>query len=572
MADEHQKIKAAYFSMEISLKSDIPTYAGGLGMLAGDLLRSCADMRVPVVGVTLVYKGGGFHQVFHPDGTQTFEEVEWHKSDHLTKLPGQISLSIENEEIFIGCWRYDIVGYDGFTVPVYLLDSDLFNNELWERDLTKNLYYGESYTRLCQEIILGMGGVKMLDALGYSDIEYYHMNEGHAAFVPLALLQEHKYNDDEVRKRCVFTTHTPVAAGHDKFDYDFANQYASSYLPWHIRDIATQQKLSMSHLALNMSHYSFGVSQKHGEVARAMFPQHKIDAITNGVHHRTWVGPVMYDLYSQHIPEWIQDPGVFSQAIERIPSQAVWKYHQESKKELLAYVNRHLTSCRTKEEESTPQEESLFSPDVLTIVFARRAVPYKRPKLIYHDLDRLIRIGAGRIQLIHCGKAHPHDQFSKGVVNDILMLSKRLRGILNIVYLPDYSPSVARLLVSGCDVWLNNPVRPQEASGTSGMKAAMNGGLNFSILDGWWIEAYQHDAKAGFAIGDMPQGTTPENDDVKDVASLYSVLEEQIIPLYYHTDREEWVDRMKHAIALGAQFNTHRCINEYMEKAWVNDN
>lgn len=567
MKEKRDPIDVAYFSMEISLETDIPTYAGGLGMLAGDLLRSCADMQVPAVGISLVYTKGFYKQVFKVDGEQDFQEVRWRKSDQLMQMPQKTSIKIAGRDVTISCWRYDVVGYSGFVVPVYLLDTNLFESAPWIRDITDNLYGGDGHTRLYQEMILGIGGVKMLRELGYHEIKQYHMNEGHAAFVPLALLPEYDYKDEDVKKKCVFTTHTPVPAGHDHFDYPFAQQYASDYLPWHIQEIASTERLSMSHLALNMSHYAFGVSRKHGDVARNMFPNHSIDSITNGVHHLTWVGSIMKDLYNQYIPGWIQEPKLFQAIPEKVPDEKMWQYHQQSKGKLIRYINRHLTSITTEEEAQRPPQNQLFDEDTLTITFARRAVPYKRPTLIYRDLFRFIRIGAGRLQIIHCGKAHPNDATSKGFVEEILNLSKRLKSIVKIVYLEDYNPKIARLLVSGSDVWLNNPVRPQEASGTSGMKAAMNGVLNFSVLDGWWIEGYEMVPQAGWPIGPNSDSVTPENSDEDDANSLYETLEHDIIPTYYNK-RDEWIARMKQAATLGDYFSTHRCIREYQEKAW----
>jgi len=559
--------KVAYFSMEITLEENIPTYAGGLGMLAGDLMRSCADMEISAVGVTLVYSKGFYNQVFNPDGSQSFYEVSWHKSDQLRQIPDYVEVKIEGELVKVGCWRYDIVGQSGFVVPIYLLDTDYFESDPWKRGITDNLYGGGSLTRLQQEVILGIGGVQLLKKLGYHNIETYHMNEGHAAFVPLALLPEYNYQDEEVRKRCVFTTHTPVPAGHDMFEYDFAYRYMADYLPLHIRTIATEEKLHMTHLALNMSRYSFGVSKKHGAVARAMFPQHDIDSITNGVHHPFWTGSILQSLYNKYLPGWLENPDLLKDAVEKIPDEEMWEYHQQAKRRLIRYVNNHLTSISTKEESAYPSSDHLFDENILTISFARRAVPYKRPLLLFKDLFRLVRIGAGKLQIVYAGKSHPNDGESKKIVSEILKISKKLRGIVKVVFLEDYSPKLAKMLVYGSDVWLNNPKRPLEASGTSGMKASMNGVLNFSVLDGWWIEGYKICPKAGFAIGPLTDEVSPQNDDDLDSDDLYNTLEKDIIPLYYE-NKKEWIQRMKHAITLGAHFSTHRTIREYLEKAW----
>ncbi len=561
------KINVAYFSMEIMLRTHIPTYAGGLGVLAGDLLRSCADMEIPTVGMTLVYNGKAFNQVFQPDGTQNYTEIDWRKSDQFTKMPHRITLKVQGQDIVVGCWRYDIVGYSRYVIPVYLLDTDYFVNPQWARDITADLYGSGNNVRICQEIVLGIGGIKMLRALGYTDIDCYHLNESHSALVPVALEPEHNYIDSEVKKKCVFTIHTPIPEGHDSFDYETAYKCGGDYLPWHIRDIATTNKLDMTYLALNMSKYSFGVSRRQGALSRHMFPGYNIGTITNGVHHRTWTASTMQDLYNQYLPEWLKDPAVLAQAPEKLPDSQLWEAHQQTKKTLVSFINKHLTSSRNAQEHAHPDQDELFDTETLTIALARRPVRYKRPLLIYRDLLRLTRIGAGKIQIIQSGKSHPSDDVSKGIVQEILRISKKLKGVVRIVYIENYSPKVARLLVSGSDVWLNTPQRPLEASGTSGMKAAMNGCLNFSVLDGWWIEGYAMRPDAGFAIGALDESLMPTNDDTADSEDLYSKLEHEIIPLYY-TKKDEWVRRMKQAIALGAYFNTNRCIQEYMEKAW----
>jgi glycogen phosphorylase len=566
MADSaRDSLDVAYFSMEIMLESDIPTYAGGLGVLAGDLLRSCADLKIPAVGVSLVYSGASSRQIINPDGSQSFKETEWQKSDQLTKLPNRISLKIMGEEVFVDCWRYDFVGQSNFNVPVYLLDTDLPENPQWAKDLTKNLYGGGGETRIGQEILLSIGGVKMLRDLGYSDVKVYHMNEGHCAFVPLALLPEHGYKDEEVKKICAFTTHTPVPEGHDKFSYDFAYKFAEPYLPWHIKKIATEENLSMTHLAMNMSSKTFAVSRKHQKVSENLFPGYKIDYITNGVHHLVWTNPIIQDLFNTFLPGWVGDPKELEKALEKLPDDKLWEAHQACKSKLIETVNHHLTSLSPNQDEPTSKE--FFDNETLTIALARRPVPYKRPLLLYSDLERLVRIGAGKIQIIQCGKSHPNDDTSQGFVKQIVEMSKKLGGILKIVYLENYSPMIARILVSGCDVWLNTPRRPLEASGTSGMKAALNGVLNLSVLDGWWIEGKERVPKSGFAIGPLEDSLTPSNNDQEDADDLYKKLEDEIIPLYYG-NHSEWLQRMKYAITLGAYFNTHRAIREYQEKAW----
>jgi starch phosphorylase len=285
------------------------------------------------------------------------------------------------------------------------------------------------------------------------------------------------------------------------------------------------------------------------------------------VHHRTWIGTELANLYDKFLPEWVRYPRVFKNAIDAIPDEELWRAHQEEKRRLLDHVNNHLTSVSNDQERINPPEPEQFDIDTLTISLARRLVPYKRPLLLYSDFNRLLEIGDGKLQIIQCGKAAPGDEGAKAFVRQIIDISKQLRGRIKVVYLENYSPLLARQLVRGSDVWLNTPRRPLEASGTSGMKAAMNGVLNFSILDGWWIEGYQIDSEAGFSIGPNDESLTPENNDQQDIDDMYNKLQNEIIPLYYN-NRKDWINRMKHAITLGAYFNTHRCINEYKEKAW----
>lgn len=556
----------AYFSMEMMLETDIPTYAGGLGILAGDLLRSCADMGINAVGISLVYNGKAFSQHIENDGTQSFTEVEWRKMDQLTKLTDRVTITINSEAVQIGVWRYEITGLHEHVVPVYLLDTTLIENSEWARTITQDLYADKGDIRFAQEMVLGVGGVKMLQQLGYHDVKIYHMNEGHCAFVPLALLSENDYQDDAVRQKCTFTSHTPIPEGHDTFDYDFAQKYAGNYLPWHIKDIASPETMHMTKLAMNMSKYSFGVSQKHGKVSRHIFPGHEIETITNGVHHRTWISPIMQDLFEKYLPGFLENPSLLKKAVDAIPDDELWNAHMQCKRELMGYANNHLSAVNTQDKKFTAPDD-YFDENTLTIAMARRPVPYKRPTLLYHNLERFLKIGKGKVQIIQCGKSHPHDSRSQEIVREIVQLSKKVRGKVRIDYLEDYSPRIARFLVAGTDIWLNTPMQPLEASGTSGMKAAMNGVLNFSVPDGWWIEGKRMEPDSGFVIGEEIKGLDAEFDDDKDSDALYNELEKVIIPMFYD-NRTEWIRRMKHAIALGAYFNTHRCIREYKKLAW----
>ena len=542
--------------MEMMLETDVPTYAGGLGVLAGDLLRSCADMSVAAAGVSLVYSGDTFSQTVNPDGSQTFTKQDWQKLDQLTKLPQIIELEIANTRVKVGCWRYDVVGLTGFTVPVYLLDTNLAANSPRARNITGNLYAGGD-ERIAQEIVLGIGGVKMLRALGIHKVGTYHLNEGHCGFVPLELLAENDYQDELVRRNCVFTTHTPIPEGHDKFSYEQAYKYAGRYLPWHIKKLAGENDMSMTHLAMNMSRKLLAVSRKHKAVSEQVFRGYAFDYITNGVHHRSWTHNYFQDVYNQFLPGWLENPKELEKAEELLPDEQFWNAHLECKRKLIAYVN--------KRQAAITSPDNLFDENTLTISLARRPVAYKRPLLLYQDIEKFVRIGAGQIQVIQCGKSHPDDDVSLGIVKQIVGLSKKFKEVLKIAFLENYSPKVARLLVNGSDVWLNTPKRGLEASGTSGMKAAMNGCINFSVPDGWWIEAVERDSQSGYSIRD--EGS--DNDDQKDADDLYGKLEEVIIPLYYDR-RSQWITRMKRAVTLGGYFNTNRCVAEYLAKVWTN--
>jgi starch phosphorylase len=563
-----KSIEAAYFSMEIMLESDIPTYAGGLGILAGDIMRSCADMQVPAAAVSLVYSGNTFNQKINADGSQTFDQTEWKKKDQLVKLQTEIILTIRKQRVFVHVWRYDIVGLSGFIVPVYLLDTDFSSNEEWARDITKNLYSGGEEVRINQEYLLGVGGVRVLRKLGYKNIKNFHLNEGHASFVGLELLKENNYDLNKVKSQTVFTTHTPVPEGHDQFNYDKVYEFIGPDLPLNIKELATTDSLHMTQLGFNTSKYSFGVSKKHAKVSKKMFPDKDIHSITNGVHAPTWVSWQMQDLYNKYLPGWQEDNKLFSGA-KKIPSDALWKTHLECKQELVDFVNKRLTAVSNQEERESPTEYDLFDADTLTISMARRPVAYKRPLLLYSDLERFLRIGVGKVQIIQCGKSHPDDGVSKDFVRQIIQTSKRLRTVLRIVYLENYSPKIARMLVAGSDVWLNTPRRPMEASGTSGMKAAMNGTINFSILDGWWQEAFRTNPESGFSIGPNQENVEYETEegDTSDANDLYKKLSSEVIPLYYD-HHDDWIGKMKKSIKLGAYFNTDRVVEEYRRKAW----
>ena len=556
--EEIKQRRIAYFSMEIGIDSSIPTYSGGLGILAGDFIKSCADLKVPLVAVTILYEKGYFIQKLDAQGIQQELPVQWNRKDFLKPLSNKVSIKIENRDTFISAWQYDVVGVSGYSIPIIFLDTDLEENSEYDKGLNDFLYGGNQWYRLLQELVLGIGGVRMLHSLGYSGIKKYHMNEGHASFLTLELLNEMKRNKDSkldfeaVRELCVFTTHTPVPAGHDQFPYDLVNNALRGFLPSGVlKMLCGEEQLNMTFLALNLSKYINGVAKKHGEVSRSMFPEYSIESITNGVHSFTWVCDSFKILYDKYIPDWKNDSFSLRYALS-IPGDKIWKAHQEAKNGFIDYVN-----------EKTGSE---MDYKTLTIGFARRAASYKRADLIFSDFDRLIKIAndAGKIQFIFSGKAHPQDGMGKDLIKRIITASKRLEGKIKVVYLENYDMELAKLLVSGVDLWLNTPRKPQEASGTSGMKAAHNGVPSLSILDGWWIEGCIENI-TGWSIG-TPQNT--QSNDQQDASSLYDKLEFAIIPTFYN-GREYWINMMRHSIAINASFfNTHRMVQQYVLNAY----
>jgi len=545
----------AYFSMEIGLNQDIPTYSGGLGILAGDILKSSADLGVPMVGVTLLYKKGYFAQRINGEGRQTEQPVEWDPSDFLTQLPNRVTIDMHGRSVTIGVWAYMLNGESGHPLPIFFLDTDLQENIPEDRSLTAELYGGDNEYRLCQELVLGIGGLRLLRDMGFRNIDTFHLNEGHAGFITLELLREQGYNDvQKVRNQVIFTTHTPVAAGHDFFPYELINKVISNpALTSILQQTVGGSGLSMTDLALKFSRYVNGVSHKHAEVSREMFHDPNIDWVTNGVHSTTWTSDSFAKLYDKYIPGWRNDPSRLMQALQ-IPNQEIWKAHQTAKMRLLSMVL-----------EETGQE---LDPDTLTVGFARRAATYKRADLVFSDIKKLLEIGSGKVQFVFSGKAHPHDEPGKDILQKICNISKELGCSIPVAFIENYNIGPAKIITSGVDLWLNTPVRPREASGTSGMKCVHNGVMNFSVLDGWWIEGCI-EGRTGWAIGPEPKDSDIEGyNESEDAADLYKKLEEKIIPLYY-SNKDGWIDIMREAIAVNASyFNTHRVVKEYCEKAY----
>jgi starch phosphorylase len=558
--------KIAYFSMEIGLRDDMPTYSGGLGILAGDTVKSAADLNLPFVAVTLISRKGFFKQDINEKGSQIELPAEWEPSMLMNTATEKATVMIEGRPVYIQAWIYFVESLRGWKVPVIYLDTDLPENSPEDRELTDYLYGGDKSYRIKQEVILGIGGVRMLNKLGFQ-IKKYHMNEGHAALLILELLQEYKKDIEEVwdesyiwdyetvKELCVFTTHTPVESGHDKFSYDLYNEVIGDYFPEKIlRKLAGEEYLNMTLLGFNLSQYVNGVAKKHRMISQGMFPGYLINAITNGVHSFTWTSESFKKIYDKYLPGWANEPEIFVR-VGVIPDKELWASHMESKKKLIDYIN------------------SLSDVDMdyetLTIGYARRMTAYKRADLLFTDTDRLKNIGTGKIQIVYSGKAHPKDTEGKKVIEKIFSLIQKLKGKVKIAFIKNYNMETALKIISGVDVWLNTPLKPLEASGTSGMKAAHNGVVNFSVLDGWWIEGHI-EGFTGWSIGSAPAQIGPENNINKiDANDLYEKLENAIIPTYYQ-DRKTWIRMMQNAIGKNAYyFNSHRMMRRYVTEAYI---
>jgi starch phosphorylase len=549
----------AYFSMEIALAHDIPTYSGGLGILAGDTLRSAADLSVPMVAVTLLHRYGYFHQHLDAHGIQTDSPEPWDVVGRLDPEAHVVAITIHGRPIMVRAWRFEVTGITGHILPVYLLDTDMEENDEWDRHLTDRLYGGDNHYRFCQEAVLGLGGVKLLSALGYKPA-VYHMNEGHAALLTLGLLEEQLNGEplasatpddiNAVRSQCVFTTHTPVPAGHDQFPLDQTYQVLGLERSQALEKFGCVHNglLNMTYIALRFSRYVNGVAMQHGKISQQMFPDYPIEAITNGVHAATWVSKPFQALFDKKIPEWRYDNFYLRSAIG-IDHADLLTMHREAKHTLFAEVARR-TGIHLRE-------------DVLTLGFARRAATYKRAALMFHDADRLVRIAKsiGGLQILYAGKSHPKDEEGKRLIEHVYAAAARVNSdSLQVIYLENYEWDLGALMTGGVDVWVNTPLRPYEASGTSGMKAAMNGVPSLSVLDGWWIEGCVEGA-TGWAIEDF------HTDDAES-DSLYNKLELQIAPLFYHQP-EQWARVMQMTIALnGSFFNTHRMLEQYLTNAY----
>ena len=549
----------AYFSMEIAINPGMPTYSGGLGVLAGDTLRSMADLGVPLVAFSLVHRKGYFQQHLDASGIQSEDIQPWNPSDFCVEEKARVTVSVEGRTVTVRCWRYDLVGRYGHVVPIYLLDTDLEGNSGWDRGLTDHLYGGDTNYRLQQEIVLGMGGVRMVHALGYR-VNVYHMNEGHAALLTLGLLERQlgggplgaatETDIEQVRKKCVFTTHTPVPAGHDRFSTEQAIRILGGDRTSRLETLGCFRDgmLNLTLLALRFSRYANGVALQHAKISREMFPEFPIDSITNGVHAPTWVSDTFQQMLDTHISSWRRDTLYLRNAID-LSVQDILAAHASNKEALLAEVAR--------------RTHHALDPKVLTLGFARRAATYKRATLLFTDPRRLQEIAAkaGGLQILYAGKAHPQDEPGKALIQQVVADAARLSNdLLRIIYLENYDWDLGALMTAGVDVWVNTPRRPYEASGTSGMKAALNGVPSLSILDGWWIEGCV-EGFTGWAIEDGAS-------DAEEANSLYNKLETAVLPLYLDAP-EKWAGLMRTTVAFnGSYFNTNRMAKQYTRNAY----
>ena len=602
----------AYFCAEFGVHTSLPLYSGGLGILAGDHLKSASDLGLPLVAVGLLYRYGYFRQRLRNDGWQEEHygetrptELPIHPVKDADGTPLRIEVLIRERKVLAQVWRADVG-----RVALYLLDTNIPENVETDRWVTGHLYGGDRETRIVQEMLLGIGGVRLLRKLGVTP-HVFHLNEGHSAFLTLELAREVVQDGKQsfveaiatVKQQCVFTTHTPVAAGNDEFD---AALVTRAFGPGYFGELGLTEeeflalgrvdpanktaRYGLTPLAIRMCRSTNGVSRKHGEVSRALWqqlwPDRKLEEIpityiTNGVHAPTWVSLLLRYLLEHHVGhDWetkLRDPKAWSEAIARIPDEELWQAHSQLKERLVAFIRHRSLQSRIAAGERADYIEAantMFDPAALTIGFARRVAGYKRWNLLLTDQARLARLINNEerpVQFVFAGKAHPQDEGSKLVLQQLAQWKYDASVRQRAVFLEDYDQEIARQLVQSVDVWLNVPRRPQEASGTSGEKVAINGGLNLSILDGWWMEGY--DGSNGFAIGNGNDGAEVAKIDALDAESLYQALELEVVPLYYHRDEaglpRKWIAMMKHAIqTLAPQYNSDRMVEEYALKIY----
>ena len=531
-----------YLTAEIGLKSDLHTYSGGLGVLAGDHVKSAADAGIDLVAVTLLYRQGYSEQHLDDNGIQTESYRDIDPAQHLVDTGVEITLPLDGTKIQSRLWKMVVEGVNGSTVDVIFLDTRHPENPEQFVNLGERLYGGDDSTRIRQEYLLGVGGIHALDALGI-EVGGLHLNEGHCTFAALEMLNR-GWSREELKQKTLFTTHTPVPAGHDRFTWPAVEEVLGDLLPDDVREIANSgDTCSMSHLGIGLCGSTNAVSKLNAEVASEMFHGTRIHPITNGIHHITWTSTATANLFDEQIQDWRSNPERLREA-SGIPADALTMAREKNRSYL-----RQMVEERTG---------VILDPGRLTIGFARRFATYKRANLVFSDLERLRAIGAGRIQFVFSGKAHPRDEGGKALIRQIFEGAQELRDEIPVVFLQDYSMEIGRAMTGGVDVWLNNPIRPMEASGTSGMKAAMNGVPNLSILDGWWPEACIHGVN-GWAIGN----SEGERDDERDAKDLYRILEQDVLPVW-ENNRDRWIRIMLASMVASAGFTGARMIQDYI--------
>ncbi len=611
MGDEASDLRVAYFSMEFGITECIPNYSGGLGVLSGDHLKSASNLGIPLVGVGLLYQNGYFHQYLNADGWQQesyplndFHTMPLQMEQDENGEPITVTVHYPTGPVVAQVWHAQVG-----RIPLYLLNTNLETNSPEGREITSTLYGGHMDMRIRQEMMLGVGGMRALDALGIKPT-VCHMNEGHSAFLGVErirrMMQEQELSFGAARELVssgnVFTTHTPVPAGIDRFPPELIDKYFSEH--YHRVDLTRRQALrlgrppdaspndqfSMAVLALRLAEHTNGVSKRHGEIAREMW-QHlwpgmlgqevPIIPITNGIHHLSWISGDMERLFTRHLGvQWKENPAdpTSWRRVDDIPERELWRTHELRRSRLVTVAREHFGQQLERRGTSLQgglEPEDLLDSDALTIGFARRFATYKRALLLFHDVERLVDILTNPerpVQIIFAGKAHPHDDPAKEYIREIVHLARREDLRRHIIFLEDYDISLARYLVQGSDIWLNTPRVGMEASGTSGMKAALNGVLHVSTMDGWWVEGYA--PQNGWRIGKGETYDDPDYGDRIEAQALYDLLEEEIVPLFYEVGADElpngWIRKMKHAIRdIAPFFNTHRMVQDYVENLYV---
>jgi glycogen phosphorylase len=608
-----RKTQIAYFSAEYGLHESLPIYSGGLGILSGDHMKSASDLGLPLVGVGLLYRFGYFRQSLNADGWQqeNYPENDFFTMSIIQEVNAKnqpVTIDVQYPEGMVKAyiWRVNVG-----RIKLYLLDANVPSNRPEDREITARLYGGDQDMRVRQEVLLGIGGMKALAALGYKPT-VCHMNEGHSAFLSLerirVLMEEEKLSFDEsmelVAASNVFTTHTPVPAGNDAFHPDIIERYVGSYYPklgltrdqffdlGKITPGDPHEHFGMTVLALRTAWHCNGVSALHGEVSRKMWarvwpevptPEIPIVAITNGVHTQTWLSDEFSSLYQRYLgSNWADRPTNYSmwERVDRIPDSELWRSHERRREHLVAFTRERLRLQYERRGMSAADKgriDEILDPEALTIGFARRFATYKRATLLFRNLERLLKLLNNRdrpVQFIFAGKSHPRDDGGKRFIQDIIRFCKREDVRTRMVFIEDYDMNVARYLVQGVDVWLNTPRRPMEASGTSGMKGPINGAINLSILDGWWVECYHSNPQSGWAIGTEQEYPNDEYQDHLDSESLFELLEKEVIPDFYERGADnlprKWIARMKQSMrSCCSVFNTSRMVQQYAEKAYV---